>query len=48
MKNMSQMPSDELIVACEDFPVVDLLSTNDVHVESFFKDAMVPALSDRG
>ena len=45
---MSQMPSDELIVACEDFPVVDLLSTNDVHVESFFKDAMVPALSDRG
>ena len=48
MKNMSQMPSDKLIAACEDLPVVDLLSTNDANIETFFHDAMVPALSDRG
>ena len=48
MKNMSLMPPEKLIAACQDIPLFELLGTNNVHTVSFLENAMVPAISDRG
>ena len=48
MKNMGSMSSEKLENAQEVIPLADVISRNNAYVEPLLKNAMIPAISDRG
>ena len=48
MKNLSQMAKDKLAAVCAKISLLDVMRKRNAYVVSLIKNAMVPAISDRG
>ena len=48
MKNLCSMPPEDFKPIAEKIPIDDVMSRDNACVEPLFRNAMVPAISDRG